>query len=70
MSGKGTTMTGILASYSYVELLDMLGQLNRYSPNHELIPWVEQEIELREILMDRQMEAMHEYAERCRDELL
>lgn len=62
------TMTDILAEMTYVELIDLLGQLNRHYPDHELLPWVEQEIELRDEEMRWLAEQMYVYGETHRAE--
>lgn len=62
------TVTDILAGFTYVELIDLLGQLNQHYPDHELLPWVEQEIELRDEEMRWLAEQMYVYGETHRAE--
>ena len=60
------SITDVLSEMSYSELLDLLGQLTRFYPDHELTPWIEQELELREEQMRWAIEEMHNYArEQC-----
>ena len=63
-----TTITDILAGFTYVELIDLLGQLNQHYPDHEFLPWVEQEIELRDEEMRWLAEQMYVYGELHRAE--
>jgi hypothetical protein len=42
------TYTSFLSEYKYFDLLDLRTNLLKHYPDHPIIPWVEQEIELRE----------------------
>ena len=42
------TYTSFLSEYKYFDLLDLRTNLIKHYPDHPIIPWVEQEIELRE----------------------
>ena len=64
-----TLYTDLLEGLSYVDLVDLYGQLTEFSPDHELIKWVEQEIQLRDELMYHHLAAMHAYGEQCRQDL-
>jgi len=59
---SANTLTDVLCEMSYSELLDLLGQLTRFYPDHELTPWVEQELEIREEQMRWAIEEMYAYA--------
>lgn len=61
------SMTAILAEYSYSELIDLHGELTRVNPEHELIAWVEQELEIREEQMRWAMNEMYLYAQSTQD---
>ena len=61
--------TEVLSALSYSELLDLHGQLTRCYPNHELTPWVEQELEIREEQMRWLMDEAYAYAREMQEEL-
>lgn len=61
--------TDLLEGLSYLDLIDLYGQLSEFSPDHELIKWVEQEIQLRDEMMRHHLNAMHAYGEQCRYDL-
>jgi hypothetical protein len=50
------TFTDWLSTYSYTELIDLYGTLTKFYPEHSLLPWVEQEIEIREIELSAMFE--------------
>lgn len=60
--------TEILSALSYNELLDLQRRLADF-PGHQLLPWIEQEIEIREEQMKWLMEEAYTYAREMQEEL-
>lgn len=63
------TYTEVLSALSYSELLHLHGQLTSFFPEHELTPWVEQELEIREEEMRWLIEQANAYAQEMQEEL-